>query len=46
MLDDCYRYAAAVNAKGEPFPTEALLMALIFHQQQIIDWLVNKVQKA
>jgi hypothetical protein len=22
MLIDCYKYSAAINAKGEPFPTE------------------------
>ena len=21
MLNDCYKYAAAINAKGQPFPT-------------------------
>jgi hypothetical protein len=21
MLNDCYRYATAINAKGQPFPT-------------------------
>lgn len=26
MMDKCYAHAAAVNAKGEPFPNEALLM--------------------
>ena len=23
MLNDCYNYAAAINAKGQPFPGEA-----------------------
>jgi hypothetical protein len=23
MLNDCYKYAAAINAKGQPFPGEA-----------------------
>jgi hypothetical protein len=27
MLDDCHKYAKALNAKGEPFPSEAVLMA-------------------
>lgn len=44
MLNDCYRYAAAVNAKGEPFPAEALLMALIFQQHQMINWLVQQLK--
>jgi hypothetical protein len=25
MLKDCYKYAAAINAKSEPFPTEPFL---------------------
>ena len=29
MLNDCYKYAAAINAKGEPFPTEPLIVALL-----------------
>ena len=29
MLNDCYNYAAAINAKGKPFPTEPLIMALL-----------------
>ncbi|NOJ28513.1 MAG: hypothetical protein DA330_10940 [Nitrososphaera sp.] len=43
MLDDCQRYASAVNAKGEPFPAEALLMALIFQQQKMIHWLTRQI---
>jgi hypothetical protein len=29
MINDCYKYAAAINAKGEPFPSEPLIMALL-----------------
>jgi len=30
MLNDCYKYATASNAKGkEPFLTEPLIMALL-----------------
>ena len=29
MLNDCYKYAAAINAKGEPFPSEPLIMAVL-----------------
>ena len=43
MLNDCYRYAEAVNAKGEPFPAEALLMALVFSQHKMIGWLVSRL---
>lgn len=43
MLADCYRYAEAINAKGEPFPAEALLMAMIFSQHKMIGWLVSRL---
>jgi hypothetical protein len=39
MLSDCYKYANAINAKGEPFPTNSLLMYLLLSQQKMIDWL-------
>jgi hypothetical protein len=43
MIERCYAHAAAINAKGEPFPNEALLMSLIFSQYRMINWLVPKV---
>jgi hypothetical protein len=33
MLNDCYKYAAVVIAKGEPFPAEPLTMALLLLSQ-------------
>lgn len=45
MLNDCYRYAEAINAKGEPFPAESLLMALIFSQHKLIGSLVSLLEK-
>jgi hypothetical protein len=27
MLNDCYKYTAAINVKGQPFPAEPLIMA-------------------
>ena len=45
MLNDCYRYSNAINAKGEPFPTEALMMALVFTQHKIINWLIKYQSK-
>ena len=44
MLDDRYKYAAAINAKGEPFATEPLLMALLLSQQKMIDSLIIKIK--
>ena len=36
MLIDCYKYAAAINAKGEPFPTEPLIMALLLSSNRLL----------
>jgi hypothetical protein len=38
MLNDCYKYSNAINAKGEP-STEPLLMSLLLSQYKIIEWL-------
>jgi hypothetical protein len=43
MIEKCYAHAAAINAKGEPFPNEALLVSLVFSQYQMINWLVPKI---
>jgi hypothetical protein len=43
MLSDCYKYAKAINAKGEPFPTDSLLMSLLLSQQKMIDWLSAQI---
>jgi len=43
MLFDCYKYTNAINAKGEPFPTDPLIMSLLLSQQKIIDWLSKQV---
>lgn len=43
MMDKCYAHAAAINAKGEPFPNEAMLMSLVFSQYKMINWLVPKL---
>ena len=43
MLNDCYKYAKAINAKGEPFPTESLIIALLFSQHRLIEWLEGQI---
>jgi hypothetical protein len=43
MLNDCYKYSTAINAKDELFPTETVLMSLIFQQQKMIDWLIVQI---
>jgi hypothetical protein len=37
--------AAAINAKGEPFPAEQLIMALLLSQHKMIDWLTKQISK-
>jgi hypothetical protein len=37
MLNDCYKYAAAINVKRQPFPAEPLIMTLLLSQNKIID---------
>ena len=44
MLNQCYKYLRAINAKGEAFPTESVLMALILSQQQMIEFLLEKIK--
>jgi hypothetical protein len=47
MLNDCYKYAAAINAKAQPFPIEPLIMALLLLSQhnKMIDWLTKQISK-
>jgi hypothetical protein len=45
MLNDCYKYAA-INAKGQPFPSEPLIMALLLlSQHKMIDRLTKQISK-
>ena len=43
MLKKCQKYALAINAKGRPFPTEPVIMALLLEQHKVINWLQNKI---
>jgi hypothetical protein len=45
MLEGCQKYSVAINAKGKPFPTEPLIMALLLEQHKMIDRLQKKVRK-
>ena len=44
MLEKCQKYFLAINAKGKPFPTEPLIMALLLEQHKMISWLENKTR--
>jgi hypothetical protein len=41
MLGECHARAVAINAKGEPFTAEALLMALVLAQHKTIAMLLE-----
>jgi hypothetical protein len=45
MLNDCYKYAKAINAKAQPFPSEPVIMALLFSQHKMIEWLQGQISK-
>jgi hypothetical protein len=44
MLEKCQKYSVAIKAKGKPFPTEPLIMALLLEQHKMINWLEDKIQ--
>src|SRR2546429_1851974 len=44
MLNDCYKYTIAANAKGKPFHSEPLIMTLLLSQHKMIDWLSVKLK--
>jgi hypothetical protein len=44
MLNDCQKYALAINAKETPFPTEPLIMALLLSQHKMISWLSKRIK--
>ena len=41
MTRQCYKHLKAINAKGEPYTTESLMLSLILIQHQMIDLLIN-----
>ena len=45
MLNDCQKYALAINAKETPFLTEPLIMALLLAQHKMLDWLLDQVSR-
>jgi hypothetical protein len=44
MLEKYQKYSVPINAKGRPFPTEPFIMALLFEQHKMINWLENKIR--
>ena len=45
MIEEINKYVDAINAKGEPFMTESLFIALILEQQKMIKELITKLSK-
>jgi hypothetical protein len=45
MLNDCYKFAAAINVKDQPFPAGPLIMTLLLSQHKMIDWLTKQISK-
>jgi hypothetical protein len=45
MLNDCYKYSKAINTKGEPFPSEPIIMGLLFSEHELIGWLEAQASK-
>lgn len=41
MIQQCYKHLKSINAKGEPYATESLMLSLILTQHQMIDFLIN-----
>lgn len=41
MIQQSYKHIRAINAKGESYTTESLMLSLILIQHQMIDFLVN-----
>ena len=44
MLKQCYKHIKAINARGDVFPTESILMSLVLSQQQMIEFLLKKLK--
>ncbi len=44
MLNRGYKYVEAINKKGDLFPTDSLLMSIILSQQELIEFLLDKIK--
>lgn len=41
MIKQCYKHLESINAKGEPYTTESLMLSLILIQHKMIGFLIN-----
>ena len=44
LLNDCYKYAVAINCYDHPFPVEPLIMSLLLCQHKMINHLKSIIQ--
>ena len=44
LVDDCYKYAVAINSHDHPFPAEPVIMALLLSQHKMINHLKSVIQ--
>ena len=44
LLNDCYKYAVAINSHDHPFPAEAVIMTLLLSQHKLINQLKSMMQ--
>jgi hypothetical protein len=44
LLDECYKYAVAINSHDHPFPAEPVIMALLLSQHKLINQLKSIIQ--
>ena len=44
LLDECYKYAVAINSHDHPFPAEPLIKSLLLCQNKMINHLKSIIQ--
>ena len=44
LLDECYKYAVAINSHDHPFPAEPIIVALLLSQHKMINYLKSIIQ--
>lgn len=44
LLNDCDKYAVAINCRDHPFPAEPLIMSLLLCQHKMINHLKSMIQ--
>ena len=46
LLNDCYKYAVAINSHDHPFPAEPLIMSLLLSQNKLINQLKSMMMQS